>query len=247
MRSALGAVEPLNVSQATTDLSLLELLLGHLLLLASAELHIRVVLCAAVDGRADDGACGGGGDDAGCTAGWVAGVFEAVEAHSRGATEGDHAVLDVPLLGAKSTDEFFVVGNQNDTTLEVANGDGQTTKGVTVQEVSGFVEHQQVRVVPHGSGNDDLNLLTTGQRANFVVVGNFRVQTEIFKVLGNDGGLELTVTETFAGGFVIIEFLDQLDETEFNEGFTRNLVVVLGQQSAPFAAKLISIIDGQNS
>lgn len=48
---------------------------------------------------------------------------------------GDATVVDVPLLWAQSTNKLLVVRNHHDTTLELANSDGQTTKRVTIQEI----------------------------------------------------------------------------------------------------------------
>lgn len=72
-------------------------------------------------------------------------------------------------------------------------------------------------VVPHGAGNDDLDLLTAGQRTDLVVVGNLGIETEILEVLGDDGRLEFTVAETFTRGFMVVEFLDKLGEAQFEE------------------------------
>lgn len=93
-----------------------------------------------------------------------------------------------------------------------------------------------MRVVPHGAGDDDLDFLAAGEGADFVVVGDFGVQAEVVKVLGDDRGLELTVAETFAGGFVVVEFLDELVEAELDEGLARDLGVVFGEEVSPFTA-----------
>lgn len=233
MGSTLGAVEPVDVTETTTDLTLLELLLGHLLLLLGLELHVRVVLNATVDGTADDrvGGCadGGAGNGAARSA-----VLKAIEADG-GITALSHtAVIDVPLLRAQGANELFVVRNEDNTTLEVADGDGETTKGVTIQEVGRLVKHQKMGVVPHGTSDDDLDLLSTRQRADLVVVGNLGVETKILKVLGDDLGLELTVTKTLTRRLVIIKLLDELVKAQLNQGLARDLGVVLGQKITPF-------------
>lgn len=78
-------------------------------------------------------------------------------------------------------------------------------------------------VVPHSTGDDDLDLLASRQRANLVVIGNLGIKTEVFKVLGDDSGLEFTITKTLARSLVIVEFLDKLGEAPFIEGLTRDL------------------------
>lgn len=69
-------------------------------------------------------------------------------------------------------------------------------------------------VVPHGASDDDLDLLSTGQGADLVVVCDLRVETKVLKVLGNDGGLQFTIAKTFARGLVVIEFLNKLVEAK---------------------------------
>jgi len=228
--SALRAVEPLDVPQSPPDLSLLEVLLGQPLLLPGAELELSIVLSTAGHGTADDGTGGGAGDATARTAG----VLEAIEADGSVATLGDTAIVDEPLLGAQGTDELFVVRNEDYTTLEVADSDCETTEGVTIQEVSRLVKYKQMRVVPHGASDDDLDLLTSGEGANLIVVGNLGVKTEILEVLGDDSGLELTVTETLARSFVIVELLDKLVKAELDKSLTGDLSVVLGKHVAPF-------------
>lgn len=106
MGCTLGAVEPLNVPQPTSDLALLELLLGDLLLLLGLELHVTVVLGTRVDSRRD----GRGGRSAG-DAGSGATVLESVERDGRVAALGHPAIVDVPLLGAQSAHKLLVMGN----------------------------------------------------------------------------------------------------------------------------------------
>jgi hypothetical protein len=139
----------------------------------------------------------------------------------------------VPLLRAESADELFVMGNQDNTTLEFANSDRKTTERVSIQEVSRLVKNQKMGVVPHGSGNDDLNLLTTRKRADLVVVGNLRVESKILEMLGDDLRLKLTVTETLSRSLVIIELLDKLVKTKLGKSFTRDHGVVLGKKTTP--------------
>ncbi|KAI6775695.1 hypothetical protein HG530_002453 [Fusarium avenaceum] len=214
VRGTLRTVEPLDVTESATDLTLLDLLLGHLLLLLGLELHILIVLHAtvvsAVVSAAHSRAGGGAVDATARTA-----VLEAVKADSGVTAKGNTAVAD------------------DNTTLEFANSDGKTTERVSVQEVSRLVKNQKMGVVPHGSGNDDLDLLTTRKRADLVVVCNLRVESEILKMLGNDLGLKLTVTETLSRSLVIIEFLDKLVKSKRCKSLTRDHGVVLGKETTP--------------
>lgn len=230
MWRALWTIQPLDVAKTSPDLALFDFLLGHFFLLLGLEPHFRVVFDAGIDGAADDGAGGGAGDAAS-----GAGVLEAVQGDGGGAAVGDAAVVDEPLLGAEGADELFVVGDEDDAAFELADGHGETAQGVAVQEIGRFVEDEQVGVVPHGAGNHHLYLLSAREGADFVVVGDFGVQAEVLKVLGDDRGLELTVPETLAGGLVVVEFLDELVEAELDEGLARDLGVVLGEEVSPFS------------
>ncbi|GKT42818.1 uncharacterized protein ColSpa_03000 [Colletotrichum spaethianum] len=199
-------------------------------------LRARNFISELVDGAVGDAVGNAGHGCGGDGAAGRAAVLKRAEVDGGVAAEGDAAIVDVPLLGAQRADELLVMGNEDDTTLELANGDGETAEGVTVQEVSRLVEHQQMGVVPHGTGDDNLDLLTTRQRANLVVVGNLGVEAEVLKVLGDDSGLELTVTETLARRLVVVELLDELGETPLNHGLAGDLGVVLGEVATPFAA-----------
>ena len=87
-------------------------------------------------------------DGAGSDGGSGAGIFEAVEGDGEVAFLGEAAVDDVPLLRAESADEFFVVRDHDHAAFVVADGDGKASEGVAVEEVGGFVEDEEVRVVP---------------------------------------------------------------------------------------------------
>jgi hypothetical protein len=77
------------------------------------------------------------------------------------------------------------------------------------------------------------------------VVGDVGVQTQVLEVLRDDLGLQLAVAETFAGGFVVVEFLDELVETKLEEGLARDLGVVLGEEAAPFAKRMSVALPGK--
>ena len=235
MRGALGAVEPLDVPQTPSDLALLELLLGHLLLLLGAELHLAVVLGAAVDGAANGAAARRGCVQAAGQRAAGPAVVEPVERDGGVPAVGHPSVVDVPLLGRERADELLVMGDHDHAALEVADRDGETAERVTVQEVGGLVQHEEMRVVPHGTGDDDLDLLTTRERADLVVVGDLGIQSQVFKVLADDGRLQLAVAETLAGSLVVVELLDQLVKAQLQKGFARDVGIVLGEEAAPFA------------
>lgn len=234
--------QPLNVSQASADLSVLEILLGHLLLLAGAESHISRILGAAVGGArggaGDDAACHGGDGAGDAAAG--AGILEAIGGDGEVTLVGDASISDVPLLGAERANKLLVMGNHDDTTLVVADSNSETTEGVTVQEIGRLVEDEEMGVIPHGACEDDLDLLAAGEAGDLVVVCDFGVETQVFEVLGDDFGGELAEAEAFAGGFVVVEFLDELAEAAVDEGFAGDLGVVLGEHELPFTGSLLA-------
>lgn len=137
MRRTLRTIQPLDMPQSSADFPLFDFLLGHLLLLSGAELHLRVIFDARVYSTADDGTSCRAGDAAS-----GAGVFEAVQRDGGVAALGDAAVVDVPLFGAQGADEFFVVGDEDYAAAEFANGYGETAEGVAVQEIGRFVEDE---------------------------------------------------------------------------------------------------------
>jgi len=154
LRRTLRRVQPLDMSQLPTHLALLLLRTSHLLLLLGLELE-RSVLCVrdlgtwqggrgrCVAGGADVAAGHGAAADAGAQAWstWCA-VLEAVERDGKLRFRCQATGVDVPLFWAQGADEFFVVGNHDDTTLIFADGDGKTSNGVTVQKVGWFVEDE---------------------------------------------------------------------------------------------------------
>ena len=150
---------------------------------------------------------------------------------------GDAAVGDVPLLGAERADELLVVRDHHHAALVVADGDGEPAERVAVQVVGRLVEHEQVRVVPHRAREHDFDLLPARQAGDLVVVGDVRVEANVFEVLGDDLGGELAEAEPFTGGFVVVELLDELGEAEVEEGFARHLGVVLGEEVDPLSGK----------
>jgi len=140
--------------ETSADLSLLHLSTSQLLLLPGTELHGRII-GVGLHGRAGRGvACGAdiaAGDGTGNT-GVESGsarsaVLESVKGDSEMSLGREATSVDVPLLWTESTDEFFVVGNHNDTTFVVANGHSETTNGVTVQEIGRLVENEEMGVV----------------------------------------------------------------------------------------------------
>eukprot|EP00050_Salpingoeca_kvevrii_P005674 m.285049 g.285049 ORF g.285049 m.285049 type:complete len:376 (-) comp11283_c0_seq1:2481-3608(-) len=92
-------------------------------------------------------------------------------------------VLNNPRLGAQGRAELVVVGDHDDAALVLADGLGKGTERLAVEVVGGLVENENLGLVPHGSANDDLDLLTTREGSHAVVGAKLAVETDILEVL----------------------------------------------------------------
>lgn len=168
----LGTVEPFNVPQPPPHFLLLLLRPRHLLLLPRTELHVSA-LGVAVGGtrcgttatqRRTCTACQATTIHSNAqtrragTAG-IVGVLKAAGVDGEVALVLQTPIAHVPLLRAQSSYKLFVVGDHEDTTLVIADGNSQATQSVTVQEISRFVEHEKMRVRPHGTCDHGLAML----------------------------------------------------------------------------------------
>lgn len=144
----LWRAEPVDVPQSSSDLSLLQLLSSQLLLLPGSELHVTFgfALYSTSAGAAN---CrwNSGADVGACHRGTWARILEAIHRNSQVSLLSQPSIGYVPLLGAKGTNKLLVVGNHDNTSLVITNGNGKTSKRVSVQEVRRLVEHEQVGVV----------------------------------------------------------------------------------------------------
>lgn len=91
------------------------------------------------------------------------------------------------------------MGDDDDTTLELLDGLGQSTERVTVKVVGRLVKDDQVRSLPRASSQDNLDTLTTGQTLHTRVGNQLSVETEVLAVslnLLSDQRTELTGSES---------------------------------------------------
>jgi len=223
--------------QPPPHLLLLQLLLRQsLLLLPRLELHIAPLLRLGINSATRHTRRGAAHRTAhGATPRST--VLETVHRDGEVAFVRDAPVRNVPLLGTQRADELFVVGDHDDAAFVVADRDGEAAEGVAVQVVGGFVEDEEVGVIPHGAGEDDFDLLAAGETGDFVVVRDVGVETDVFEVFGDDFGREFAEAEAFAGGFVVVEFLDEFVEAEVHEGFAGDLGVVFWKHVDPFSGR----------
>ena len=123
-----------------------------------------------------------------------------------------------PGLGAKLLAELVVVGNDDNTTVEGLNGTGKGTEGLAIEVVGGLIKDEDMRLVPHGSGKDDLDLLSSGKGRHTVVGTELTVETAILEVLLDVLGRKRTDIQTGALGDLEIDGLHGLLPTHLLEG-----------------------------
>lgn len=126
--------------KTSSDITFLKFLLRHLLLLFGLECHISIVLCTAVHSRGSCAAHIAASDAAVEATSRERSVLKTVGRNSQVALMRYPTIDNVPLLGTKSTDELFVVGNHNDAASIITNGHSKATKGVAVQKVSRLIK-----------------------------------------------------------------------------------------------------------
>mmetsp|Transcript_17955 Transcript_17955/g.26472 ORF Transcript_17955/g.26472 Transcript_17955/m.26472 type:complete len:252 (+) Transcript_17955:270-1025(+) len=116
------------------------------------------------------------------------------------ALSGQVASVHHPLLGTEGRHKFVVVGNDNDTTLELLNSLSEGTQRLSVEVVGRLVKNENMGLVPHGSGDHDLNLLSTREGRHTVVGRELGTKTTVTKVLLDIGGRESADIETSSLG-----------------------------------------------
>ena len=87
------------------------------------------------------------------------------------------------------------MGDEEDTAAELLDGAGEGAERVTVEVVGGLVHHDDVRLLPHGGAEHELDLLAAGETLDAVVGTELGVEAEIDEVLldvrlGEGAGVE---------------------------------------------------------
>ena len=129
-----------------------------------------------------------------------------------------------PSLGAKLLAELVVVRNNNNTTVEGLNGTGKGAEGLAIEVVGGLIKDEDMRLVPHGSGKDDLNLLSSRKGGHTVVSTELTVKTAILKVLLDILGGKRTDVETGTLSDLEIDGLHGLVPTHLLESLGRKVL-----------------------
>mmetsp|Transcript_103480 Transcript_103480/g.292964 ORF Transcript_103480/g.292964 Transcript_103480/m.292964 type:complete len:680 (-) Transcript_103480:860-2899(-) len=102
-------------------------------------------------------------------------------------------------------------------TLVVLDGQHQGSKAVAVQVVCGLVEDEDVRVLPHGGGQDDLDLHATAELVDLGVGGGLGVHTEVAEMLLHGGLGELLGHEPGHGRLPLVLALHDLQVAHLHE------------------------------
>ena len=101
--------------------------------------------------------------------------------------------------------ELPVVGDNKHTTLELGQSGDKGGKGLSVEIIGRLIKTHDVGSSPGSSGKNDLDLLSTGKTSHRVVGSEFRLETEIFKVLFDFSSNQRS-HETESLSFLGIEF-----------------------------------------
>ena len=133
-----------------------------------------------------------------------------------------------PSFGAQLTNEFIVVRNDHDTAVEFFNGTSQGTEGFAVQVVGGLVKNNNVRLHPHGGGQNNLHLLSSGKGRHTVVSTEFASETAAFQVLLDVLGGQRLDNHTSTLGNFEIDSLHGLLPTHLLESLGRQVVARVG-------------------
>mmetsp|Transcript_9215 Transcript_9215/g.24788 ORF Transcript_9215/g.24788 Transcript_9215/m.24788 type:complete len:346 (-) Transcript_9215:526-1563(-) len=124
-----------------------------------------------------------------------------------------------PLLGGHAIAELLVVRDDEDTALVVLDGQHQGTQAITVQVVRGFVQDQNVRVLPHRGCQDDLHLHAAAELVDLSVAGRLGIHAEVAEVLLDAWLRQLLSHEPSHGSLPLVFALDQLDVAHLDQDF----------------------------
>mmetsp|Transcript_16107 Transcript_16107/g.28990 ORF Transcript_16107/g.28990 Transcript_16107/m.28990 type:complete len:515 (-) Transcript_16107:1255-2799(-) len=139
---------------------------------------------------------------------------------------GQFSFLKIPYLIRQSSDEFIVMRDHDDTSLKLLNRRGQSSERVTIQIVGGLIQDQEMRTMPHGRREDQLDLLPSGQAANGGMGSEFRLQSKVLKILlDTDNGERAGSGLSLFGQDLPIHFIDQLFESTLDEFIAGNPTV----------------------
>lgn len=106
-----------------------------------------------------------------------------------------------------------VVTDHEASTAVVADSTSQGAQTLPVKVVGRLVQHQDVRVVPHGSSQHNLDLLPSRQAPHAGVGTKLRLDAHVLEVLLNDSCGERAGLQTQASSLLGVDLIDHLGET----------------------------------
>merc|ERR1712226_1056080 len=134
------------------------------------------------------------------------------------------------------------MGNDNDTAFVLVDGLGQGTETVTIEVIGRFIEDDQMRILPHRGGGNDLDLLTTGEGLDESVASLFGLDTEILQVLLDGFGSQRLGHETGGLSFLLILALNHLEVTHSKKSVTVDPSGVLNGFELPLDFVLLGLL-----
>lgn len=113
------------------------------------------------------------------------------------------------------------MGDTEESSGPFTDTDSETSESVTIQEIGRFIKNEALRFRPHGSGDNDLDFLSSRQSSHLVVLGDVSIESDVHQMLTNEFETHLSGTSSFSGSFEIIELLNEFGESEVDEAFSR--------------------------
>ena len=126
-------------------------------------------------------------------------------------------VLEVPHLGADLVDELRVVRDDDDAALVEVDRLRHRAERVAVEVVGRFVQDDNVRRVPHGRGQHDLDLLATRECAHASVRRKLRLKPHVVQVAFDELLGQRADELRRLGGDALVRVLEQLGEARRHE------------------------------
>mmetsp|Transcript_2571 Transcript_2571/g.7552 ORF Transcript_2571/g.7552 Transcript_2571/m.7552 type:complete len:298 (-) Transcript_2571:1381-2274(-) len=140
----------------------------------------------------------------------------------------DLATTDVPLLLAHRRIKLLIVRDHQHRASPLIKRRRQRTEGFAIQVVGGLIQNEQMGTVPHGSGQNKLHLLSTGQSADLAVGSEFLLEAKVIQVLLNLGrGTGAKVQSSLLGRNFLVGLLQELLEAHGKQFLLGVVLVIL--------------------
>ena len=99
-------------------------------------------------------------------------------------------------IGGEETAELVVVRDHDNTTVEDLDGTGKGAEGFAIQVVRGLIEDEDVRLIPHSSGEHNLDLLSSREGRHPVMRAELLVEANVLQMLLDVLGRERSDVES---------------------------------------------------